>query len=108
MTSILLPCLILLALTPGGGGAQTQGPWSCPQHADTNGDGRNEQIQQGQSFDQAWTLQVGKKQISLPVPASLIHKACLADLDGDDRAEIIISHTAATEEDPTFQKRLFV
>ncbi|MBW2700713.1 MAG: DUF3160 domain-containing protein [Deltaproteobacteria bacterium] len=108
MNPALLPCLMLLALTLGGEDTQVQSPWSCPQQADTNGDGQDEQIQQGQSFGQAWTLQVGEKQIPLPVPASLIHKACLADLDGDGKAEILISHTAATEKDPTFQKRLFI
>ncbi len=46
--------------------------------------------------------------LSIPLPEPAIVKACLGDLDGDGRDEVIVAVVRATGKDGTFRPRLFV
>ncbi len=77
----------------------------CPQEADVDGDARPERLEASPG---GVVLVAGQDRVALPVPAVLVHQACLGDLDGDGRAEILVSLTVGGDHDPTLRRRLFV
>jgi hypothetical protein len=46
--------------------------------------------------------------VSIPLPAPAVVKACRADLDGDKQDEVVVGVVRATKKDGKFRQRLFV
>ena len=79
--------------------------WPCPKTAAVDGDGAADVL--ARSFHRL-ALRSGDRELAVPLPGPAVHRACLGDLDGDGRAELVVGVVRATARDPRFRQRLFV
>lgn len=79
--------------------------WPCADRADVDRDGTEDRIVLS---ERSFVIETAKRPIAVPLPPATVVRACLGDVTGNGRAELVVGVVRATRTDPTFRQRLFV